>query len=255
MEVYQQASIIFTGNCSGTRDTSFNPRAACCHRSIPFQYNQWSLDTWGTSRIMANKPSPLRGEQLVGTNNLFSSTRDNEQCINSFLFKWFLKNSFFQNMLGNVNAYTGGHTSTSHRSYIFPLVHKQKKPVARKLNVIYIFFVPLDWSNNSNNKQLYIKTSLPSDLILNTSFLSTQSKAANTTALKSQHRRRESHLTPHGTDCYLDANPLLNGVELNALYPPQEGNPGVKKLQVSISGPNSWTLAIPNVCVADLFAV
>lgn len=138
-----------------------------------------------------------------------------------------------------------------HTSYIFPLVHKQKKPVARKLNVIYIFFVPLDWSNNSNNKQLYIKTSLPSDLILNTSFLSTQSKAANTTALKSQHRRRESHLTPHGTDCYLDANSLLNVVELNALYRPQEGNPGVKKLQVSISGPNSWTLAIPNVCVAD----
>lgn len=162
MEVYQQASIIFTGNCSGTRDTSFNPRAACCHRSIPFQYNQWSLDTWGTSRIMANKPSPLRGEQLVGTNNLFSSTRDNEQCINSFLFKWFLKNSFFQNMLGNVNAYTGGHTSTSHRSYIFPLVHKQKKTSCEKTKhdiYIYILFplteVTTATTNSFTSKQAF----------------------------------------------------------------------------------------------------
>lgn len=142
---------------------------------------------------MTNKPSPLREEQLVGMNHIFSSTRDNEQCINSSLLKWFLKNAFLQNMLGNVSLCTGGHTSTSCRSCMFPLVHKQKKNSCEKTkHYVYTFFCSpwLKW-HNRNNKLFYIRRSLPSDLILNTSFLSTESKAANTVALKSQHRSRE----------------------------------------------------------------
>jgi len=36
MEVYQQVSIIHTGYCSGTRDTSFHPASACSRWSILF---------------------------------------------------------------------------------------------------------------------------------------------------------------------------------------------------------------------------
>lgn len=125
MEVYQQVSIIRTGYCSGTRDTSFHPGAACCHWSILFQYNQRSFDTQGTPRIMANKPSPLWEEELVAVNHAFSSTREDGKYINTSLLKWFLRNAFLKNRLGNVGLCTREHTPASRRNYMVPLLHRQ----------------------------------------------------------------------------------------------------------------------------------
>lgn len=137
MEVYQQVSIICTGYCSGTRDASFSPGAACCHRNILFQYNQWSFDTWETSRIMVNKPSPLWEEQLMDMNHVFSSSRDNGQYINTSSLKWFLKNAFHK--IGWKMSVCAHKTFASHRSDIVPLCQIQlhmEKTVARKPNMV-----------------------------------------------------------------------------------------------------------------------
>lgn len=89
MEVYQQVSIIHTGYCSGTRDTSFCPGAACCHWSILFEYNQWSLDTQGTSRLSGlwpiNLPHYEKNNQWPWIMH-FSSNREDGQYINTPYF-------------------------------------------------------------------------------------------------------------------------------------------------------------------------
>lgn len=149
MEVYQQVSIICTGYCSGTRDASFHTGAACCHWSILFQHNQRSFDTQGTSRIMANKPSPLWEEQLVARNHVFSSIRGDRQHINTVCLKWFLRNAFLKNRLGNVGLCIRKHTLASRRNDTVLLLHRQlqmEKNNCKKTKGDFFFF---SWRNKA----------------------------------------------------------------------------------------------------------
>lgn len=221
MEVYQQVSIIRTGYCSGTRDISFHPGAACCHWSILFQYNQWSFDTRGTSRIMANKPSPLWEEQLVAMNHAFASPREDGQYINTSLLKLFLRNAFLKNRLGNVGLCTREHTPASCRNDTVPLLHTQlqmEKTIARKLKVIFFFFLHLK-EQSSNNKWFCVKRSLPSDLKLNISFSCTASKAKDTMHWSCDRGTGRGIFTSRPTDWHLDANLSSCWMKLNRMPP------------------------------------
>lgn len=150
MEVYQQVSIICTGYCSGTRDTSFSPGASCCHWSILFQCNQWSFDTWETSRIMDNKPSPLWEEQLMDMNHVFSSSRDNGQYINTSSLKWFLKNAF--NKIGwKMSVCAHKSIPLPHTEVIWSHCFKDNYIWKKQLreNQIWFVVVLLNWGNKT----------------------------------------------------------------------------------------------------------
>lgn len=159
MEVYQQVSIIHTGYCSGTRDMSFCPGAACCHWAILFQYNQWSFDTQGTSRLpglwQINLPHYEKNNQWPWIMH-FSSNREDGQYINTSLF---LRNAFLKNKLGNAGLCTRKNIPASCRNGIVPLLQRQlqmEKNYCKKTEGVLLGFFPHSTEGTKQQQQMIL---------------------------------------------------------------------------------------------------
>lgn len=162
MEVYQQVSIIHTGYCSGTRDTSFCPGAACCHWTILFQYNQWSFDT---SRLPGlwpiNLPHYEKNNQWPWIMH-FSSNREDGQYINISLF---LRNVFLKNKLESVGLCTRKNIPASRESGIIPLLQRQlqmgKKNYCKKTEGVFLGFFPHSTEGTKEQQQIILYQKKP----------------------------------------------------------------------------------------------
>lgn len=181
MEVYQQVSIIHTGYCSGTRDTSFCPGAACCHWSILFEYNQWSFDTQGTSRLSGlwpiNLPHYEKNNQWPWIMH-FSSNRKDGQYINTSLF---LRNAFFNNKLGSAGLCRRKNIPASCRNGMVPLLLRQLQ-MGEKIKMFFGVFFPFNLRNKAVTTKDFVSKEvfLPSDLKLNISLSLLVSKVRDT---------------------------------------------------------------------------